>query len=332
MFLSLARSKSPGMLLLLLLLSLLLWWYSFTQQPLFPVDRYEDALFFSFLQDFINLNSLSSRIIAFAIIVVEAIVLLAYNKKYILIESQTFFPAFIFVLFASSFIHLQKLNAPLIGSLFIFIMIGQIFSLYRKRYVLNNLFAAGLLVSLASLFYVYAAIFIMLIWISLSILRSFRLREWFVTVLGFIFPYLFVLASFYLREGLTINDFWVKINSLVLSTVEITFYSISHYILYGFIGFLVIIASFFLLRTFPARKIYIRMYYEIFWWMFVLSLAMFFVPKYISSAGIIYFIGLPVSFLLGNYFTNIRSKSAGNIFIGLLFLLVIFVHVNHYIL
>ena len=332
MFLSLARSKSPAMLILLLLTGLLLWWYSFTQQPVFPLDREGNALFFSIIQDHVHLNSLSSRIIAFVIVIIEAMILLVYNRKHILIDSQTYFPAIVYILLASSFIHLQKLNAPLIGSFFVFLMAGQIFAFYRNKYILNNLFIAGLLISIASLFYIYAVLFFLLIWISLTILRSFSLREWFVPVLGFIFPYLFVIAFYYLKEGIAIQDFLIEVKALIFSTVETTFYSAPHYMLFAFVGLLVVLGSLFLLRTFPVRKIYIRMFYEIFWWMFIICLAMFFVPDYISSAGIVYFAALPLSFLFGNYFVNIRSKVFGNILIALLLLLVIFVHVNHYLL
>jgi hypothetical protein len=169
-------------------------------------------------------------------------------------------------------------------------------------------------IALASLFYFPAIFFFFIIWIALILLRSFNLREWFVPVLGVLFPYLFVFAYYFMADQHSVHDLLMRIESSLFHPTTITHYNLSYYIFYGFLGVLVIISSFSLLGKLSGRKIYIRKFFEIFWWIFLFTLLLFFFDEGVYME-MIYFAAIPLTFLLSDYFNSTRSRVFGNIFL-----------------
>ncbi len=78
---------------------------------------------------------------------------------------------------------------------------------------------------------------------------------------------------------------------------------------------LILIASLYMLRVYQFKKIYIRNYYMIFFWLFVSSLVFFVLTRF--DPGIIYVFALPVSYILSNYFINSRKTLGNRILFGM---------------
>ncbi|MBS3770406.1 MAG: DUF6427 family protein [Bacteroidales bacterium] len=312
MLLKTAKTRSPGILIFIVIATFLLWWSSFSNPEIsrFHFDGVKMPLY-QLVTGALGQNTLLNLIIAFFILLIQGILVLRFNQRYMFISAQTYLHVAFYLFIASSFVQLQQLNPGLLSALFVFFMLDQLFSGYKKRYILNSLFMAGFWVAIAGLFYIHAVYFIVLIWISLFILRSFSLREWFVPILGFAFPLLFLFASYYVSESLTLAELTDTIKQNYLNRVSVTYYGLSYYVFYGLTGLLVIFGSFSLLGRFPKLKIYVRKYYEILWWMFAGSVVLFILSNQVS-VELLYFVALPLSFLFAGYIHSIRSSAFGN--------------------
>ena len=72
-----------------------------------------------------------------------------------------------------------------------------------------------------------------------------------------------------------------------------------------------------MLSVFQQLKIYIRKFFRLNFWIFAFVLIVF-LTIYSRAIEMIYFMAIPVSYILSYYFFNIRSKLAGEIIFGLL--------------
>ena len=196
----------------------------------------------------------------------------------------------------------------LIGCIFIFLAIDFIFSTYRTDYALNKLYLAGFFISIASLFWAPFAIFILLIWISLIIVRPFIGREWIVGILGFLTPYLFVFVYFFVfKEQSSLIEIY---NRFLINFEFIDYYKIIHqsyYIFYSLLLLIIILASYTIIIDYQKKKIKTRKYFEINLWLFVISMSLFLIFKNIKYE-IFYLLGIPLSYLLTDYFYIVKRE------------------------
>ncbi|MFW5944374.1 MAG: DUF6427 family protein [Bacteroidota bacterium] len=312
-----AKTRSPGILIFIIIATFLLWWSSFSNPEIsrFHFDGVKMPLY-KLVTGALGQNTLLNVILAFFILLIQGILVLRFNQRYMFISAQTYLHVGFYLLIASSVVPLQQLNPGLVSAIFVFFMLDQLLSVYKKQYILNRLFVAGFWVSIAGLFYIHAVYFILLIWISLFILRSFSLREWFVPVLGFAFPLLFLFAFYFVSDTLTLQGLVDTIGQSYRNEVSVTYYDLSYYAFAGLIALMVVLGSFSLLGRFPKFKIYVRKYYEILWWMFAGNVVLFILSSQVS-VELLYFCALPLSFLLADYIHSLRSVVFGNVLLFL---------------
>ncbi|MDA3952962.1 MAG: DUF6427 family protein [Bacteroidales bacterium] len=303
------KSNQPFVIILILLLGMGFWVPSFID-PLgiaIPTDSI-NMPFYEFIEGYIQHNSFLGILATFLLVLLQAFLLVQFNKKHIIINYRTYLPAFFYIVIASSFIQLHRLNPAIIGTLFIFAAINFIFSTYRSDYSLNKLYLAGFFVAIASLFWAPLAIFILIIWISLSILRTFIGREWIVGILGFLTPYFFVFVYFFVflkeEELSRLTDYFISNFEFIKPLYALHH---SYYIFYGFLTLLVIVSSYAIVTNYQKKKIKSRKYFEINFWFFLISLGLFLVLRNVTYE-IIYIISIPISFLLSDYFYYFKKN------------------------
>ena len=329
MVLKIVRSNSPLVLLFFLLISFGLWYPAFHNPEMVPfsfdelkMPLYE--LFYSWLAQ----NQFLRVFIPYLLIIIQAVFILKINREYILVQRQNYLPTLIFIIISSSFIELQRINPGIFANLFILLMLEQVFASYKKRYVLNRLFMAGFFVGIASMFYSFAIIYLVIIWIGLFLLRSINPREWFVSILGLIFPFLFLFAIYYIHDSLEVAGLIETIKANIMRPVGITHYHLSYYLFYALLGLFIIFGSFSIIKRFPGRKIYIRKFYEILWWMFVAPVLMLILMSQVYGE-VIYLIAVPTTFLISDYVNSIKNRFFGNVMFLLLLASLVYVWVNH---
>ncbi|MFP4046394.1 MAG: hypothetical protein ACLFT4_01390 [Bacteroidales bacterium] len=318
MLLKIVRSNSPFILLLLVALAVVLWLPGFKglTTEAFTFNQYQMPLYK--LLGNITSNSHSVRvIISFATVFLVAIYILKLDRDYILLERRNYSSAIFFILLSGSFIQLQSINPGIFASFALLLALEQLFSTYHKRKILNKIFITGMLISVASLFSLYSVAFLVITWIALILLRGFNLKEWFMPLFGFIFPYIFVFAYYFISDDNSVNGLISIIRQNLYQHSIITHYNNAYFAFYGFIGFLIIFASFSVIKRFQGRKIYIRKFFELFWWIFMLSILIFTLSRGVA-VELIYTAAIPLSFLFADYFNSVKSSVFGEIVLFIL--------------
>ncbi len=323
------KSNQPYVIVLIIFVSAALWLFSFVN-PIgisISTDTFYSP-FYSLIVKIIEYKTSFSVFLTLLIVVLQAFLLVFFNKTYILINYRTYLPAFFYIIIASSFVQLQRINPVILGAIFIFISINNLFSIYRSDYTLNKLYLAGFFIAIASLFWTPFIFFVILIWISLLVLRPFIGREWLVGLLGFLTPYLFVFVYYFVfTSGDQIEMLIASLQQSLKININLNFLHFSYYILYGFLFLLLILASYTIIANFQKKKIRNRKYFEINWWIFFISFGLL---VFFESVGyeIIYVLCIPLSFLLTDYFYTIRKSWFLNLLLVVFYLSIIYIQIT----
>lgn len=320
------KGSQPALLIIIPVLTGLIWIKSFIQPPDFKL-HYE--LFEMPVWHFINFHTAGFTIIrktvAFILLIINALWLTRINTKFILIKARTYLPALFFGFICSSLVFLQDLNPAIFAVSFFIPAIERMFESYKEEELSYKYFEAAFLISMGSMFYCRAALFMIIVWAALLILRSSNWREWTLTIVGFITPYIFLVFILYFTNQ-NIPDYFSNIASNFRITRGIEFLNLYYIIFLLFVLFLVGISSLQMIRIYQGLKIYARAYYRVLFWIFVFTM-IYISVFYNQSAELIYFLAVPVSYILTFYFDSLKLNWLGeilfNLFTGLLILCVI---------
>jgi hypothetical protein len=318
------KGSQPALLIIIPILTGLIWIKSFIQPPDIKL-HYElfDMPFWHFINNHTAGLSIIRKIIAFILLIINALWLTRINTKFILIKARTYLPALFFGFICASMVFLQDLNPALFAVSFFIPAIERMFDSYKEEDLSYKYFEAALLISLGTMFYSRAALFMIIVWTALSILRSPSWREWALTIIGFILPYIFLVFILYLTDK-NIPDFFSKIAMNFRITRGMGFLDLYYLIFYLFILFLISISSLQMIRIYQGMKIYARAYYKVLFWIFIFTL-IFISVFYNQSAELIYFLAIPISYILTFYFYSLKLNWLGEILFGLFIGMVIFI-------
>ena len=319
MILRLFSGDKSGSALIIVIFGIILWLPAFFSHLPIGISSSGYLSIGGSLSSFAFGNPLLSRIIACIFLSFQAFLIVRLNVMYMLIQQKTYLPALFFISITSFYLPLMNFSGYIFSSFFFTLILMLLFSVYKKEPNSYRFFEAGLIIGIGSLFYPRLIYFLPFIWIISVVLRPFYWREWVFPVIGLILPYLFIITYLYITNGKIIYVFrtlWA----------ELTFISFSfklewnYLVIVGYILFLIIVASIYMLQVFQFRKIYIRNYYLSFFWLFAISLIIFFFLSHFDT-GILYVLALPVAFILSNYFKTSR-QSLGNRIIFAVFIFV----------
>jgi len=175
----------------------------------------------------------------------------------------------------------------------------------------------GMLIAIGSFFYFNIIFFLPFLWIAQSTLRKQNIREILFSVIGVIVPYIYLFTFAFLFD--------YDLNSLLNQIINAFNYP-AHFTLswlmiacisvYGIFFF---IASFYAIMKFPSRKIRTRKLFQLLFYLFVVTLTIFFV---VPSAGfeIFFVISIPLSVLFSIYFAECEAYFFNEILFDILVL------------
>ncbi len=320
------KSNHPSVIFIVIFFGALLWLHSFID-PGYAVDiafAFKMPLYYLYTA-YLAKSMAVSVIMAFVLLLLQAFWLNQLNKKYILLPNQSYMPALFLVLLVGSYMPLHFSHPAILGAFFLVIAVDNLFKTYREHGQWLRFFDASLLISLASLFYIKMVYFILLIWIAMLVLRPFRGREWLVSLIGFATPYFFVLTYFYVFEHNLTYKFNLFLDYL-FSQVNFPILPNYYIIYFAFVALLLIVASLQMLRVFNTRKVRIRRYFMVFFWMFFITVVLFGLQQ-IRFEAFLVLAAVPLSYLFSNYFSFTSSRTWSEIFLFLFLGLIAFVQV-----
>ena len=130
-------------------------------------------------------------LLSFILLFVQAMMInrLAVNRK--LFNRPNYLPAMSYLLITSLFIDWYAFSAILLVNTILIWVCSQLCHLYQYKSAKTAIFNIGFIISIASLIYLPAICFILLMLMAISTTRSFRLPEWIIAFIGLLTPYYF---------------------------------------------------------------------------------------------------------------------------------------------
>jgi hypothetical protein len=263
-------------------------------------------------------------------IIAEAFLLNFIINENEILNKKFFLPGIFYILFMSSNKMVLYLHPLIFANLFILFGIQKLLNSYRKDKPFSQVFDAAFLFSIASLFYLPSLIFFPLLAVALILLRAFNIREWLISLIGILVPYIFVITFYFIENRNFYAFFKEKIHlTFRQANANIVFFN-SPYSITLFIGLIIILLSFGKLFTNlqigsqKAKKGALLLL-----WLFGLSMVSILIT---TNALTDYFraVAIPAAVFSANYAGNVKKQWWIEL-LFLLFLLSIFINLTlHY--
>jgi hypothetical protein len=314
--------------IIIFLVALGIWMPAFLSPESVSESSSETSMpLYSLFSSLLEGHVLLTKLLVFILVIFEAFMLVRINAKFVLVQQRTFLPALFFIIIAGHNPVLLQWNAVLPASLFVILLLDIIFRSYGDDSDSYRYFEAGIVLVLGSLLYAPFVYLLVFIWFAALVQRPFYWREYLFPVLGIFIPYVFVFAFLFFSEK-SIPEFFVTFKSNFKFNFAIPEYLWIYWLFGLYAAILVGISTIYLLKVFQFRKIYIRDYFMVLFWLFIITLVIYtFLSDYCT--GLAYLLAIPVSFILTNYFINARKGIGNKILLYILLLFTLLLILNN---
>jgi hypothetical protein len=187
----------------ILLISLSIWVIHYFSNSQFILESNTTFIYQLLFSPFKNYPSIIT-IFTFLLLSFKLFLLKFISEKYKLVGLSGFIVPFVYLLSVSTTLSDVMLHPILIANLFIILALLRIFSLSEEAKAGKLLFDIGFLIALSSMFYTTLLLLLLLIWISLFLIKPFKLSEWLASLLGVILPYIILFSITYLFDNTAI--------------------------------------------------------------------------------------------------------------------------------
>ena len=317
MLLKTLKSNQTFHFLLIPVIAAALWFKSFMNPIPFPFYSGEDMmLLYQPINALVGKSTVTSNIIALLFIILLAFLILKINVQYSFIRVRTVLPSVLFILITSGLHELHAMHPVYPAALFLILTVDRIFNAYDKEVIHSNAFEAGIFLAIGSLFYLNLVFFFPFLWIGFIIIKpKVNWREFILTTLGFIFPWL-VAFAYYAASNQT-EDLMVTLKANISLHQSFLKGNLPIQIYLGFLGFLTLLASFLILSQYDGKKISSRKYFKAFFWIFLIS-GVLIVANPAVSQDIIILLAIPLTYLISNYLIYMKRPVWGEIYLYIL--------------
>jgi hypothetical protein len=206
-----------------------------------------------------------------------------------LTPANSLIPAMVYIVISSISIRIMGMNPVLFSSLLLIISFHNLLGIYSEEDAFDKVFNAGFFIGLASAFYFPAIFFFLFIWITFLVFRLMNWREWVISFLGLITPYMFIFTWFFLRDELLL-----LLNSYQEYFTSISFFNFqldttwTLFLIFAIMALMTLVAVFRVLANVNEKTILIRKKIWAIMWFTIIALLIF----SISPAHEFYGLGL----------------------------------------
>jgi hypothetical protein len=317
------KKNNPASFILLPLFALVLWVPGFfsnyytaaqTSMPLFDI-------FARLITD----TPLIATTLAFLLVLGEAFLLNFIINENEVLSNQSFLPALFYIVYMSNDKVKLSLNPMIFANLFILFAIYKLVSSYRKDAAFSQAFDAGLLFSIAILFYLPSIILLPLLGIGLLIFRAFNWREWLISFFGVLMPISFVLMYYFWYDIMDVLIYEKIFYTIFREQLKLN-YTTNYYFMLGFGWFIVLLSIGRLFRRLIGATQKTKKGILFFIWVFVFgALSLIIAPE--ISTKYMSFLTIPAAIFCANYFLRIKQQWWGELLIIVLLGTIL---VNHF--
>lgn len=304
-----------------------LWIYGFIY-PVVPLSEHAAPLYkliIAGIQGYPFLITLLSFILIFS----EALLINYIIQRNEIINTTSYLPALVYMVLMSLQPEMFSLHPIVIASLFMLLATHTLLQSYKKETSYSEAFDTGFFIALATLFYIPSLVFILLLWIGLIIIRPFVWREWVISLIGFILPWIFLVFYYFWNDK--IHDLQYDALYYTLVTPQKAFDTLTFsYPAMAQISIL-LVAAFFasgrLMRDLSTGTVHTRGNLFLMIYFFILAfISVFLAPSY--SIAYLSFLSIPFTVFFSSYLLFLKKQWLAEL---LFLLLIISVFLNQFI-
>lgn len=285
---------------------------------------------FLYVFQIVRQSRIALIVISLFFVVLQAFFLTNVINKQGVLRETSHLPALLYVVLMSCFPEQLSFNPLLFANFFIIVFLNSIFNFYRSDTAVFEVFNAGVFIGLASLFYWPCLFLFPLTMASLFVLRPFNIREWAVSFLGVLLPFVFFGVVLFWLDMLSVNS----IKSILEPLYRVQFSTAYNgtYIILTAILAIILIASLWRfssdLNNFSNLRA--RKFLAIIVWFFLFAALSYLVASKNSMIGLS-FLAIPLSVIISNYFLSLKNQLLAELVFLLLLVAVIYNQVLYFL-
>jgi len=252
-----------------------------------------------------SFSPLANVITATVLVIIQAILFNVVVNRHGLLAKQSYLPALLYVTASGLFLQFLIISPPLICNFILIWMMDKFLKTGKSTSAMMMMFDIGMLIALGTLIYFPFIVFLLLLWLSLMLYRSFNWREWIAGFIGFLTIFFFLAVFYYWNDNL--NQFmkiWAPLTNKFPSVLGINY---NDYLVLIPISVIMTLAALQLRENFFRSFISTRKAFQMLFFMFLIT----FVSFYTKHDFRIYHFLLsvpPGAVLLAYYFSNARKR------------------------
>ena len=189
--------------------------FSIFLHPFLPTLHKEDNYLYRFILNGLGIvfhqSAIPYEILTFLLLFTQATLFNSICNYHRILPKPNYLPGMSYILVTSLLQDWGHFSAPLLINSIMIWCWYRMTSLYNHQLPITAIFNIGLMTGLATLLYIPAVAFLLLIFFALLIMRPFRVQEWFVGFLGFTSPYYFLILVLYFTHELHWDNLIPKI-------------------------------------------------------------------------------------------------------------------------
>jgi hypothetical protein len=195
---NLFRSKSPFVVIILFILALVMKLQALSH-PVMP-QAFPHHLVFASLLHFLQFSAFGYTILAVILTFLQAIYVNFICEKHKLFHKTGYYTAFVYLVLSSLYPAFSYFSEPLLINWFVLIALDVMLSFSKTLEPQKQLFNAGFFICIPVLLQFPAIGFFVLLLVALLLLRSYRVGEMVVALLGYFTPVYFFVGMLYLID------------------------------------------------------------------------------------------------------------------------------------
>ena len=302
------REHQPLSLILIPVLGILLWLPGFIHpefvaQKVYALDQVYMP-FYDGLDQFFRQHAMVSVILGFLFSIGEAFLFNYLIYEHHILTKRSWLPALLFVVLSGCTPGLLWLNPQLIASFFLLGALHFLLGTYRTDKAFGQVFNSGILIGIATLFYLPSIVFLFFAIATLIILRPFIWREWIILILGSTVAPIYAGVYFFWHNELSHISDIIIVNPIVHRNFFLKLPS-EYYFLSGVLGFLLFVAGGRFLSGAGTSTLKTKKGISVMLWFLLFSVIAILPAQNFAVSGFLFVI-FPMSLLVSNYFLVAR--------------------------
>ncbi len=303
---------------LLSIVALLLWIPAFITPTQVTNRGVFDMPFFTSLVSVLPQQSIINTVICLLLVVLQGLLINYIFTSYQLSQKTSFFPAFVYILLMSSDYRLMTLNSIIFANTFVLLALFTFLKCYNKNEGLDEIYFSSIFLSIATLFYSPVSLLMFWLWIGLFNFKIYKLRSFFVSIFGFLTPFLVLFVYYYLANKVSAITSFVPLHFAFLP--KFAFLNQPIQIVYVVYLFLLLIPAFFIaLAHKNDQKLSVRKRISTVLLLFIFSLLPF--VEDITFPTMTLILAPAATYLLTIFFFNIKRNVYSDVYIIVLLVL-----------